>query len=180
MTNNGSAHNRYDLYVFDLDHTLLIPENSPTFRASGEAYIWMEGRKAMLEDLHRQSKQIAICSNQGGIAAGHLEWWETVEAIHTRLSTLSFYVPWLICPYVAGYGAGSERWRAYAPMRKPSPLMNLMLAAQFPQISPREVLCIGDRKDDQMSADFAGFDFAWIGDFMLPWIGRPAAEESPF
>lgn len=179
MGNNGSNHAVYKLFLFDWDGTLAGPENSPTFRAAGEAYIWLPGRTMMLQDIYSKGVSIGIATNQGGIAAGHLQYSETREAIYTRLATLTFPVPFLMCPYVAGYPA-SERWRAYAHWRKPSPTMWLMLAAMFPEYRPQDVLVVGDRHDDKMSADLAGFDFAWVSDFMLPWIGRPEAEEIPF
>lgn len=56
-------------------------------------------------------------------------------AISACLSQPSFYVPWLMCPYIFRFEQeATNRYRPYASWRKPSPVMLLMLAALFPPI----------------------------------------------
>lgn len=174
--------NDYGLIIFDLDGTLARPASGATFRAPGEKYVWLPKRCEMLRQVYTQDCAIAVATNQGGIAAGHLEYRETETAIYDLLRDLPFHVPFLLCPYVGSYqGAFNEEWRSYAPWRKPSGLMLTMLIAQYPQLFLRQVLMVGDRREDEFAASNAGIDYEPIEAFMRPWLReRPEEEDTPF
>lgn len=178
---SGYLDQDYKLVVFDLDGTLAEPASGGTFRKSGEQYIWLPRREDMLHELHRLGIAIAIASNQGGIAAGHINYPETEQAIHNLLSSLGFHVPWLMCPYVGIY-SDSENWRSYAPWRKPSATMILMLMQQYPQLHLSKVLLVGDRQEDEYAARNAGVDYVHVVEFMRPWFSQPntSGEDIPF
>lgn len=165
------------LIIFDLDWTLAIPESEETFRKPGEKYIWLDGQKALLEELHQEGQAIAVATNQGGIGAGHLEYGETRDAIHALLSQLSFYVPWVMCPFFPDETQHDyHRYRPYQFWRKPSYGMLHALADLFPHLHYDDMLCVGDRKEDAQAAHNAGFDFLYIEEFL---VRREAAKLQP-
>lgn len=155
------------LIIFDLDGTLAEPEyGQSVFRKTGEGYSWLPQRYDMLLDLHKQA-YIAVATNQGGIAAGHLTYDETEQAIYNLLRTLPFYVPFLFEPY--SWTEQANGYEIYLPWRKPSPVMLLKLAEQYPLITQQNVLCIGDREEDRTAARYAGFRFEWAGSYFTAW-----------
>lgn len=154
------------LYIFDFDGTLAVPVSGATFRSQGEMYTWIPGHDTMLEVLHRQA-HIAIAINQGGIAAGHLTWEDTEEAIYNLLSTLPFHIPFLFGPY--SWTEEENGYEVYQTWRKPSPVMYLMLARLYPHVQQKNILVVGDREEDRTAARLAGFAFEWAGSFFEQW-----------
>lgn len=61
-------------------------------------------------------------------------------------------------------GASAYRWSTIERRRKPKPTMLLELAKQF-GISPRNILCVGDRETDKMAAQAAACNFLYAKDF---------------
>ncbi len=175
------------LIIFDLTGTLAEPESGNTFRAPGEAYVWLPGMKELLIEKHDKGIHLAVAYNSGGISAGYVTYRDEEQAIHSLLSTLPFHVPWLMCPYVGTY-RDSEKWKAFASWRKPSPVMYLMLAAQFPHVPQEAVLCVGDRDEDKFAAWNAGYQFEFVTAYKFTRQARqrtaPAldeeAEDIPF
>lgn len=153
------------LVIFDLDWTLACPQSANKFRSPGEPYSWLLGRKELLEALHADGCAIAVATNQGGIGAGHLEYGETQAAIHALLSQLPFSVPWVMCPYFAPYDGSESEWQDYKFWRKPAPGMLLALMNLYPRFSSAGVLCVGDRKEDALAAEYAGLAYEDIEAF---------------
>ncbi len=156
----------HKLLIADFAWTIAVPASFSTFRAPGEEWVWLEGVKEALEFLHENGMQIAVEQQEGGVAAGHVQHTESLVAVHKLLSTLSFPVPWLLCPY--SWLAEREHtnpYRAWKSWRKPSPVSLLLLAAQFPQFRQEEILVIGDRAEDAKTASAAGFDYRDASDF---------------
>lgn len=155
------------LYIFDLDGTLAVPLSGNTFRSQGESYVWLPERAVML-DHFAGIGHVAIATNQGGIAAGHLTWDDTEQAIYNLLSQLRFYVPFLFGPY--SWTEDKENgYEVYQQWRKPSPVMYLMLARLYPHVQQKNILVIGDREEDRTAARLAGFAFEWSGTFFEQW-----------
>lgn len=175
----------HKLLIADWAWTLAVPADFATFRAPGVEWAWLEGVKEALEFLHQGGMAIAVEEQEGGIAAGHVEYTESLVAMHQRLRELSFPVPFLMCPYSwLGEREHQNPYRAYKSWRKPSPVSLLLLAAQFPNIAQHEVLVIGDRGEDAKAASMAGFDYRDASDFFYDvWEAmgdaRPAAAQQP-
>lgn len=172
----------YKLLIADFAWTLAIPQSGSVFRSPGETWVWMEGIKEALEFLHKEEGlSIAVEQQEGGIAAGYVEYHESREAVYTLLSTLSFPVPFLMCPYSwLGEKEQENPYRAFKPWRKPSPVALLLLASQFPGIAQTEVLVIGDRTEDERCANAAGFDYRDAADYFYNvWEAMGAARPEP-
>lgn len=155
----------YHLVIFDWDWTLAKGENATEenpFRQRGEKYVWMQdetlhsNRKELLEWLHSDGVEIAVASNQGGIAFGLVDMEETKQAIYRLLKELDFPVPFLICPY---HEKKPERYQGYAKWRKPEGEMLCVLRDLYPDVYYVETLVVGDREEDREAARRAGFQY---------------------
>jgi HAD superfamily hydrolase (TIGR01662 family) len=155
-----------NLVIFDWDWTLARPESGETFRRPGEKYVWMNGerygRVEVLEWLHNQGNDIAIATNQGGIAFGLIQQDEAADKMFALLKDLSFFVPFLICPYHEKYPSS---YSTYCHWRKPLPGMLRMLHALFPNVPANKVLVVGDRFEDEGAALNAGFVYHHAMDY---------------
>ncbi len=162
--------------LLDLDHTVAISEGGEKFRPKGVDYKFLPGMREALEGMHAAGIALGIGSNQGGIGAGHTTYEEVEGAIWRLLRQLDFPVPFLFCPYFRRENEAEERsnpWLPWKHMRKPSPEMWRRLAALYPALTNRHFLVVGDMRDDQLSADYAGMDFMWQPQFLRLWNGEP-------
>lgn len=159
------------LIIFDWDHTLAVPESGETFRKRDEKYKWIadperlhSSRKELLEHLYYSGSQIAIATNQGGIAFGIVTLEGTEHAIFALLKELDFPVPFLVSPYHPDRPAS---YKEFLYWRKPNSGMYTALHALFPDVADEDVVVVGDRDEDEQAAKLAGFAFERADVFFL-------------
>lgn len=61
------------LIIFDVDGTLIQTKSGDKFRRSADDWQWKPGRLEMLRDIKRLGIEIAVATNQGGIAFGYMQ-----------------------------------------------------------------------------------------------------------
>jgi HAD superfamily hydrolase (TIGR01662 family) len=173
---------KYDLYIFDLDNTLvrawtteLLPGVEEWFRSipSGEM------------------PRIGIASNQGGVGLRH--WikvaklkpssktrYPTVEEVEENIRQVAVHIIDKWAPIIQvrvcyAYQSKKGHWSPtpegeednlcwHPGWRKPSPGMLLDIMATT-DVSPSKTLMVGDQETDKQAAEAAGCDFAWAHEF---------------
>lgn len=150
------------LIIFDKDGTLVRnryhadrPPNTP------QEQEFLPGRLEVCQHLLERDHMLAVASNQGGVAFGHLTFGQAENLV--RQAALGIRAAsWRMCPYhpegtVAPYNQDN-------PCRKPNPgmLQELLYTLSVPG---RYAVYVGDRPEDQAAADMAGVGFHWAEDF---------------
>ena len=72
------------LVIFDADGTLVKTKSGRTFRKTADDWEWLPGRLEKLQELRAQGKELAVATNQGGVAFGFLP----EESMQTQLSIM--------------------------------------------------------------------------------------------
>jgi D-glycero-D-manno-heptose 1,7-bisphosphate phosphatase len=96
---------------------------------------------------------LAVASNQGGVAFGHLSL-ARAEALVAHAADMIGAEDWELCPHHPE--AGDEACLC----RKPAPgmLLALMYRLGYP---PEETVFVGDQESDRLAALAAGCGFVW-------------------
>ena len=148
------------LYIFDKDDTLIHslpgrPANTP------EEQVVMEGVKEKIQELKADGHDLAIASNQGGVAFGHMTSAELV-AVMRDASEKTGIESWSVCPH---HPEGTIERMAYnCRRRKPSPGMLIDIMDWF-KASASDTLFVGDSDTDRQAAQNAGVAFEWADEF---------------
>jgi D-glycero-D-manno-heptose 1,7-bisphosphate phosphatase len=167
------------LVLFDRDGTLTVPASGATFPKSVDDQQWMPGRLERLRELRAQGVYTAIVTNQGGAAWGIFTPEEMLEVLgkqckEGRINTV------FVCFHDTSEKAqqrakikaltGDEGYRGYTALykghhrRKPSPGMLLEAMDHF-GVGSEETLMVGDRPEDEKSAQAAGCRFVWAWEY---------------
>src|SRR5579885_3695529 len=139
------------LYIFDLDGTLT---NVP-FRDKAARMI-IAGRKEKLAELKANGAQLAIATNQGGVAFGYIS--EEVAHAEVKVVMASLGIDFYqICFAHPTPKWGYEQYGTPEMLarRKPAPGMLLELMEQA-GVEAGECLMIGDMEEDKKAAEAAG------------------------
>lgn len=165
----------YDLVVFDLEGTLCHTRTGGPFRKSADDWELYPDVLDRLAFLKERGSKIALASNQGGVAFGHLP----AGPLHAELRRLAKAV-----------GADDWRWCFHHPdgtvapynvpcrCRKPGPDMLLELMKEA-GAAPGRTLMVGDREEDQRAAIRAGCGFIWASDYFGRSDPEPSRESAP-
>jgi D-glycero-D-manno-heptose 1,7-bisphosphate phosphatase len=150
------------LYLFDLDGTLI----SSYMDEPGRGYHnWrvLSGRREKLIKLAVAGHNIAIVTNQGGVAFGFIDeqvaWFKIYEA--ARQCGLP---PDTIRTYACFHdirGQPPYNDPEQAARRKPSGAMIVEAMRDTGATNPHEGLYVGDREEDLKAAQNAGVAFQW-------------------
>lgn len=161
------------LYIFDKDQTLCPPvisqstgKSHPPNRVAQQTYYGDVLPKTTL--LKREGHQLAVASNQGGVAFGILMLGhakELVEAAAVHIGADG----WRVSPFhpkgkVAPYDVEHEN-------RKPGPGMLLELMEEM-GYRPEQTVMVGDFETDLEAAEAAGCLFQYAGAFFERNPGR--------
>ena len=154
---------QYRLIIFDLNGTLT---NTPFI--DHEPLHLLRGRAEKLQMLEKQGIQLALASNQGGVAFGYqtpLQVAEELAGIWEQLGLSS--KPRIYACYAhpkASYEEGREgtEWDAF--FRKPMPGM-LFQAMLDARATAPDTLMVGDLREDEQAARNAGATFSWASWF---------------
>lgn len=138
----------FKLIVLDRDG--VINQDSPAYIKSPEEWHAIPGSLEAIATLTQHGYKIAIATNQAGIARQHFTL-ETLELIHKEMLNQIAMVGGridgiFICPH---------KPEDNCTCRKPKPGLLLQAAQQF-NVSPAEMLFIGDAMRDMLAAQACG------------------------
>lgn len=156
---------KFLLIIFDVDGTLTTTKSGSTFRKSADDWTWLPGRIEKCRQLREQGVQIALASNQAGVA---FPWSKFTEAqIQVELEIIAQEIG--ACYIGVCYSTPNEKAlpNYYTPndtRRKPGPDM-LIEAMQHCGVSSGETLMVGDRDEDASAARAAWVDFMHADQF---------------
>lgn len=167
----------YELYLFDLDGTLIeghvSRDESGEFitRHPFEEVHLLPGRKEKLALLLDRGAKIGICTNKAGVAFGHNTIAECVKKAKLCTELLGLddagnagRVSWTEC-YDHPEGK-IEAYRNDSFYRKPAPGM-ILKSLIFHEVDPRHALFVGDLDSDTRAAQRAGVSFMHADSFFL-------------
>ncbi len=147
---------RIELALFDVDGTLTPrrPSSTAEFKR-----VLLQGVEARMRELAQVGIPVALASNQGGVRKGL-----PVEAVRAHMEWVCDTLRSFGCT-VHGYKFAVEPgWR-----KKPEPGMLLEWAAEL-EVSPANILYVGDSESDRQAAQAAGCQFAWADEFFAVTI----------
>ena len=153
------------LYIFDKDKTLVSGPNGRPANTPDEQYP-LPGVIETIAATRAVGHQIAIASNQGGVAWGFITEVQAQALVKDAAAKIGGVNFWRCSCY-------DERAKAKNPeskyarksyRRKPKPgmLKELMRAAGT---DTADTVMIGDSDDDRKAAEAAGVEFVWAKDF---------------
>lgn len=161
-----------ELFIFDKDGTLTETVSRQTFVQHPKDQKLILGVEERVKNLINNGVEIAIASNQGGVAARHKTLQDAIEEMQYCLSLLPEEVSTAyFCPDFEGkecylvnrFGAVincsvKENNVLYGTFRKPNPGMLNLARLTFGK-TIGETIMIGDRKEDETAAYQAGIKF---------------------
>lgn len=170
------------LLILDKDGTLVRPKSGQTFVQSPEDQELIEGVQEAIARYVGDGWQIAIASNQGGVAAGHKTLEEAIDEMifacdlikcETALFAHSYEPKYGECVWVDMTDDGMY-WKiitnAKRKFRKPHTGMIDWLASNCLGThlwrGELEVLFVGDRPEDEECAKSAGVRFMWAEEWL--------------
>lgn len=145
------------LIIFDVDGTLTTTQSGATFRKSADDWQWLPGRLKKLHELKGQGVELAVATNQGGVAFGYMEEGDVQTQLSLMCNQGGITYLWVCYAHpkasVEGYAEKIDLFD-----RKPSPgmLLKAMLKAR---VSAQETFMVGDRPEDEQAARNAGVAF---------------------
>lgn len=153
------------LYIFDKDGTLIYPVASRPGNVVGEQ-IPKPGVIDKLAELRSAGHQIAIATNQGGVAWGLISRAQAYRLAHDAGEKVGGVDAIAVCcydPKATGRYA-SKRYAQDSARRKPHPGMLLDLMRRLGYARPETIL-VGDSETDEQAALAAGVQFIDAADF---------------
>lgn len=158
------------LIIFDLDRTLVQPIPGVTVPNNLLQQEMIPGVLDRCAALREEGAQLALASNQGGVALGLCTLAETVDRVEYVAEKIRAK-KWLMCIHhdkatvdLRFFHMPYRGIVADAYYRKPQPGMLLMLMHQLRATAP-DTLFVGDQATDCEAARNAGIPFAWAKDF---------------
>lgn len=170
------------LLLLDKDGTLISPKSGAKFVGDPWDQAPLLGVSEILRKYAANGWDMAICSNQGGVAANHKTLANCILEMKFCLQLFPEIKEAYFCPDFEG----NECWRVWGDcgeetrilysenswettnleivgqFRKPNPGM-LTLAASFGNFE--EILYVGDRPEDEDASIGAKFPFQWSANF---------------
>jgi len=159
------------LYVFDLIGTLVKPVKKPVKGIDDVEFL--PGVETMCLYLRDKRCDLAIASNQGGVAYGHLTFEQAQQLIKDVCKALDIG-QWRMCPH---HPDGTvKEYSKSCRCRKPKPNMIKSIReanayytwkGQF-----RPCVYIGDTDIDKQTAENAGIEFVLARDFFRKFVTK--------
>jgi D-glycero-D-manno-heptose 1,7-bisphosphate phosphatase len=167
------------LYLFDLDDTLIAGYMARPDKAYAPVEL-LPNRAAIIAELRARGNDIALITNQAGVAFGHITEQDVIAKLGLVASALGFASIWLfdggthmrigwefpalvchVCYSDARSKNAQYRTPADVARRKPSGQMIREAMGDSPEASALGVLFVGDREEDLQAAQDAGVAFQW-------------------
>lgn len=153
--------NRYKLIIFDKDGTLVRHKAGKTFINKPADQEMIPGRAEACAFLRKCGYELAVASNQGGVAFGHMSFDDMV-LIMADVAIAIKAVCLRACPdHPDGTVAPFNKASTY---RKPSPGMLLSIMEER-GMSKADTLYVGDRMEDFEAASNADVSFMRADEF---------------
>ena len=153
------------LYIFDKDGTLVTGQNGRPANVPDEQQL-LRNVSAKLAELRNAGHQIAIASNQGGVAWGFITKEQARALVRDAAAKIGGVDRWACCCFderAAAKNPGSPFARK-SYRRKPAPGM-LREIMRAEGISPSNTIMVGDSDTDRQAAQSAGCNFVWAAEF---------------
>jgi D-glycero-D-manno-heptose 1,7-bisphosphate phosphatase len=153
------------MIICDLDGTLIRAYLAKPRIPYDEIQV-LPGRREKLAFLTGQGVDIAIATNQGGVAFGYVSEEQAHAKIQRAIAALGLPddTPYAVC--FADARSPDPRYNDPSDVarRKPSGAMIRELADG---VAFDQVLFVGDRPEDEQAAADAGVAFEWADDFFI-------------
>ena len=149
------------LYIFDKDGTLVEQINGERPPNSLDEQKPIAGVLEKCKALIKEGHLLAVASNQGGVAFGHIT---AVEA-HAMVKQIADYIgatTYAVC--VTHPNGKKKAAKRESRFRKPNSGMIEYLMDAF-GVLPSETVYIGDMDTDQEAAEAVGVKFMWASEF---------------
>lgn len=155
----------YKLVIFDVDGTLVTCKLGATFRKTADDWRWLPGRVEKCKGLREQGVQIALASNQAGVAFPWSKFSEQEIQHELELVAHEIGASFVgVCYTTPNEKALSQYHNGSDTRRKPGPGM-LLEAMATCGCTPEETLMVGDRDEDEAAAHAAGVSFIHANQF---------------
>ena len=147
------------LYLFDLDGTLITPYMDNADKAY-DVWSVLPGRRERLAALLSAGHQVAIVTNQAGVAFGFISEADAERKIAQAIKALGLPTSTPVAVCYAHEKSRDPRYNApdACARRKPAPGMLLELMAQS-GVSADQAVMVGDLGSDEEAARAAGVRF---------------------
>jgi D-glycero-D-manno-heptose 1,7-bisphosphate phosphatase len=158
----------YDLYIFDVDGTLVRTRSGKEFRDGAADWELLPGRREALAALKAGGAKVGLASNQAEVAFGYLaeaDVWREVNALAREVGADAVRV----CCFHPE--APRLEYRRASAFRKPGPMM-LWSIMEGLGVGKDHTLMVGDRDEDRGAAAAAGVDFMDAGEFFRGATGH--------
>jgi histidinol-phosphate phosphatase family protein len=149
--------------IFDVDGTLVTTKSGATFRKTADDWQWLPGRLETLKALHEQGTQIALASNQGGVAFGYMRRKDIINELFKTALEVGNNVYVAVC--FTHPKATIEEFRVEDDTRREPGSGMLLECQEYFLIGPIHTLMVGDRPEDEQAAQNAGVAFMWAEEF---------------
>lgn len=151
----------YSLIIFDKDGTLCRNKNGQTFNNHPNEQEMIPGVVEVCHKLFEDGIDLAIASNQGGVAFGYLTFEDMILMVTEAAVAIKAHVIRACPDHPKGSVYPFNRPSTY---RKPE---SGMLTSIMDELSanPDVVLMVGDRDEDLQAAENAGVEFMWAWEF---------------
>lgn len=154
----------YQLYIFDVDGTLITTKSGATFRKTADDWQLLPKRIEKLQALKAEGACLALASNQGGVAFGYMLQGDILRELQATAKALGIPQGGVYICYTHPKASLEEYRMDEDRRRKPGPGMLLEAMSDF-KAEPEETLMVGDREEDQRAAQSAGCHFMWAEEF---------------
>lgn len=154
----------YKLYIFGVDGTVSTTKSGETFRKTADDWQLLPGRAEKLQQLKRRGARLALASNQGGVAFGHMKQENILRELQTTAKALDVPPGGVYICYTHPKAILSQYRINEDRRRKPGPGMLEEAMSDF-EADEDETLYVGDRPEDEEAAKNAGVAFMWAKDF---------------
>lgn len=171
-----------NLLLLDKDGTLISPKSGAKFVGDPWDQKTLPGVKETLKKYAADGWDMAICSNQGGVATGHKSLANCILEFKFCLQLFPEIKEAFFCPDFEG----NECWRVWGNCGEDSQILynqaswettSLQIAGQYRKPSPgmlelaasfydfEEILYVGDRPEDEGAAFAGNTPFKWAANF---------------
>lgn len=167
------------LLILDKDGTLVIPASGEPFPTGpSDQKLISESIPHRINQYRAAGYEVAIATNQGGVAAGHKTLGSAIDEVMFAMDLCGVEYALLAPSYEEKFGEavwidksdGGQFIKTITNgavrFRKPAPGMIGALALRIYGTDPCEVLMVGDMDSDRDAALAAGVRFMWAKDFL--------------
>ena len=172
------------LAIFDKDGTLTTPKSGERFVQFPEDQVLLPGVLEGIQQLRTAGWEIAIASNQGGVAAGYKTLDEAILEVVFACRIAGVQTAVIAHSYEeSGVGEfvsvhcddATHEAKVLISVtqrfRKPNPGMIRWLARKFgASHEDLQVIFVGDRAEDEQAAANAGVEFIWAEDWRNTYL----------